>query len=430
MQELRILVGRHYGWDGKHETSIILDNILPILRNKFKVKITWFFYLPERMNNSRPHNLDEDFVDIHDFDNALEVLKKVKPDLVFDNEFPSLIDLAIDTAAKYLQIPVVSRMNASTEFKISRKELLTTFIPSFFQGSMPFEENQKKQFMRRGRFFLYKYWFLLKTLRATHMNLAKTLKHFFIVLNWHMSYKVPYIDSRFANTLHFLESENLVEKCLKAGYERSSLIITGNPIYDETFKKYASFKPEIKKEKIRVLFAPLQNYESGVWTKKQRDFAITEIVKNISNRNDFSLFVKLHPSSQVYSEYESIIHKINPSVPIYQKETIIDFIDKSDVVISFVPISSVAIYTLIAHKPLILCNFFGYEKDFFLRRNLGVECKYPSDINSLIERSIKSNFIPDDRVDNFIREFLYKPDGLASERVCEAIAELVKKIGD
>jgi hypothetical protein len=430
VKELRILVGRHYGWEGKHETSIILDNVLPVLRNKFKVTIIWFFYMPEKMTDSYKKNSNEDFVDIHDFNNAVEILKKVRPNLIFDNEFPSLMDLAIDTAAKYLKIPVVSRMNASTEFKISRKELFTTFMPSFFHSSMPFEENKKKQFMRRGRFFMYKYWFLLKTLRATQMSIAKIIRYFFIVLNWHMSYKVPYIDSRFANTLHFLENQNLVERCLKAGYERSSLVVTGNPIYDRAFKKYHSHKPKIKKEKISVLFAPLQTYESGVWTKKQRDFAITEIVKNVCGLNDFSLIVKLHPSSQVYSEYESIIHSINSSIPIYQKGAIDDYIDESDVVVSFVPISSVAIYALIAHKPLILCNFFNYEKDFFLNRKLTLECKNPSELNSLIEKGLTSDFIPEDRINNFIREFLYKSDGMASERLYEAIANLVNKIRD
>ncbi len=427
VKELRILVGRHYGLDGKHETSIILDNILPILRTRFKVKLIWFFYMPERVDYGTIKDPDVEFYDVHDFNNALELIRKAKPDLIFDNEFPSLMDLAIDTAAKFCNIPVVSRMNASTEFKISKKELFTTFIPAFFQDSMPYEENKKKQFMRRGRFFLFKYAFLLRTLKATKMNTAKIIHYFFIVLNWHLSYQVPFIDSRFANTLHFLESEKLMEKCLQAGYSRSSLVVTGNPIYDDAFKKYLNFQSSPTNDKIRILFAPLQLYESGVWTKKQRDFVLVETIKSMSKHKEFSLIVKLHPSSQVYSEYESIIHAVDPSVPIYQKGTINDYLDDSDVLVSFVPISAVAIYALITRKPLVLCNFFSVRNDFFLTRKLALECNDPSSLSNLIHQSLSDKTVSKERIDDFITEFLYKSDGKSSERVCDAITNLVNK---
>ncbi|MDE1817937.1 MAG: hypothetical protein KGI19_04990 [Thaumarchaeota archaeon] len=427
MNELRILVGRHYGLESKHETTMILEKILPYLQKKFDVTIIWFFYLPEKVNSITTSNAGIEIVDVHDFNNAVDLIKKIKPDIIFDNEFPSLMDLAIDTAAKYFNIPVVSKVNSSTEYKITKWQILTSFLPSFFHSSMPYEQSNKKQFMRRGRFFIYKYLFFLKTLRATKMNLFNIIKYFFIVLNWHLNYTVPFLDSRFANTLHYTENEEVAKRMVESGFPKDCVTITGNPMYDDVFKKYNESKPLINHDKkTRVLLAPLQLYESGVWTKKQRDFTIAVTVKNILKNEDFLLSVKLHPTSQVYNEYEIIIHSINSSIPIFQKGGIIDYLDEADVIVSFVPISSVAIFPLIAHKPLVLCNFFGYKNDTFLERRLAIECKNPAELTNAIRKSIsQEESISTEKIDDFIRKFLYKSDGHSAERLAEAIEKIV-----
>ena len=427
MREIKILIGRHYGLEATHVTSLVLDNILPILRTRFKVKIIWFFYLPERVKEVSISKSDTEIIDIHDFNNALEALEKVKPDLVLDNEFPSLMDLAIDNAAKHLNIPVLIKVNSDNELKITKRQLFTNFIPSFFHSLMPYEKNGKKKFMKRGRFFIYKYMFLLKTLKAINMNFFKIIHYFFIVLNWHFSYHIPFIDRRFVFTLHYLENETLLKKMLKVGIPKSNLIVTGNPMFDPLFKKFMHKESYPPTGRIRILFFPMQYYESGIWSKKQRDYAITEIVKIITKyKNKFSLQVKLHPTTQVYEDYSSLIHKIDPSVKIHQKGSIIDYLDETDVFISLVPISSAGIFPLIAHKPLVLCNFFNYQNESFLKSGLAVECKNPEDLIKLVETSLSTKNVSKEKIDDYIKEFLYKPDGRASERLCQGIINLLK----
>ena len=376
-----------------------------------------------------PGNDEIEIMDIHDFDNAVEVVKKAKPDLVFANEFPSLMDLALDAAAKFHKIPVVTKVYATDSFKISKKQFFTSFLPLFFQSSMPFEQDHKKKFMRRGRFFLFKYLFLIKTLKAIGMNLLKIMNFIFITLKWHISYETPYLDSRFASTLHYLESEILIERMIKAGYPQSSLVVTGNPMYDEIFKKYLNLQPNFNpSEKIRILFTPIQYYEGGLWTKKERDETIKEIVKNISKHFDeFSLVVKLHPSSQVYSDYEKLIHEVNSSIPIYQKGIIMDYLDNFDVVVSFAPLTSASIYPLILHKPLVLCNFFDFKYNNKIEEGVAWECKKPNELIEIIKHALLLNSENRKKIDEYLEKILYKTDGCASQRLADAIVKLKVK---
>ena len=152
MREIKILVGRHYGFDTIHNTSLMLENIVSTLKEKFNVKIIWFCYLPE--NISKLQNGDDIVVDIHDYNNAAEVLRDTKPDLIFDNEYPSLVDLSLDRAGNYLGIPVLTMMQGLDDQKFTKVQTIRTFIPLMFSGTIPSEnKNSKKKFMKRGRFF-------------------------------------------------------------------------------------------------------------------------------------------------------------------------------------------------------------------------------------------------------------------------------------
>jgi len=135
--------------------------------------------------------------------------------------------------------------------------------------------------------------------------------------------------------------------------------------------------------------------------------------------------VKLHPSSQIYSDYEKIIHEVDPSVPIYQKGVLADFLDNSDLVISFSPISGSLIFPLIAHKPLVLCNFFNFKYENPIEKDVAWEC---TDSANLI-KTISTALSIDNRkiIDNYLNKSMYKADGCSSERLCNAIESLVKK---
>lgn len=426
MKNLRILAIRHFGFQMKNCTTLTIDNILPILNQKFNVTVIWFFYLPEKIE-IQISDKNIEIYDIHDFKNALELLEKTKPDIILDNDYPSLMDLAIDTAAKYLKIPVITRMISTDRDIISAKQLLTTFIPMFFHNKMPFETSDKQKFMRRGRFFLFKYYFLFKTLIATKMNFIKIIHKLLIVLKWHLTYNIPYIDARFANTLHFLENKELETEMLSKGFSKSNLIVTGNPIYDATFKKYANHVSVKPKNPVKILFAPIQYYEGGLWSKKERDETITSIIKSLKNIQNISIFVKLHPSSQSYDDYEKLIHSIDSSIPIYQEGMITDFIDESDLVVSYGPIISSLTFVLIAKKPLILCNFTNHNYINKIEKDIAWECNESSKLPEIVNNVLNSFNKNDTMIENYLKKIMFAIDGKSSERLCKAIENLVDK---
>ncbi len=73
-----------------------------------------------------------------------------------------------------------------------------------------------------------KYLFLAKTQRNAKMNFFQIIPNFFMIFKHHLLDTST--DSRFATTIHFLEDEKLQKFLVESGFEKSSLIVTGNPM--------------------------------------------------------------------------------------------------------------------------------------------------------------------------------------------------------
>jgi hypothetical protein len=406
----------------------MFENLLPILRTRAKVHVVWLVYQADKIQLPVQNKVDETILDIHDYDNAVEILQDEKPDLIYADASWDLIAYALSSAGRFLNIPILGGFYSSPGIERDRKTLIKSCITRFFENSTPTDtEKNKKQFMRRGRFYIYKYLFLFKTLNATNLNIFQTIQKCFLVLKLLLTATPDVVDSRFANTLHWLESESIVEPLIKNGFDKSSLVITGNPMFDVSYRKIQQFQSSKNGDKIRVLLLPSTHYEHGFWTKKQRDFVISEIIKKIlENKNQLELTIKIHPSTAVISEYKSIIHPIDQSIKIYQNGEVLDFLNDADVVISFW-FGSAEAYALLAKKPLIFCNFLNDKTDVILQRGLALECKEISSLVESIHKVFLSNPASEQKRDEFIREVLYKWDGKASERISDAILSLLEK---
>ena len=410
----------------KSITTLFFENLLPILKQHANIHMIWLVYQPDRINPPQKISDNVTIEDIHDYDNAIELLQKQKPDLIFASATRSFVDYAISTAAKSMEIPTFSMFWSDWYYIQTNNKIqyATLNMSRFFQSSTLTDTNQsQKQPMRRGRFYIYKYLFLLRTQIAIKMNIFKIIGHFFMLLKHNLLDVAT--DSRFANTIHFLEDKNLQKSLIEAGFEKSTLIVTGNPIFDKALQKSLEQKNSLEKSnKKRILLAPSTLYEHGFWNKEQRDFAIKEIVKQIHQKNNkMSLTVKIHPSTSILSEYVSIINLIDSSIPVYQKGDIQDYLENIDLVITFES-STAEVYAIIARKPIIICNFFQSERDILVEKGVAIECMDPSNLLELIEQ-IPHNSEYDKKRDNFIKEFLYKADGHASERICDEILKLL-----
>jgi len=429
MSDLKILLGSVTFPDDKSFIPLFFDNLLSVLKNKIDVEMIWLIYKSEKLDIPLPIFPDAKILDIHNYKNALEVLQQEKPDMVFASASWDLMDYAISSAAKFLGIPVVTQFMIESFFEQSATQKITSYTKRFFENSTPSDvSTSKKKFMKRGRFFIYKYFFLLKTHFSINHSMFQTLKIFFIILKKILSdYKSIY-DSRFANTIHWLQSESLVKPLIEAGFEKSSLIVTGNPMFDGAFQQVNDWQiVSNKKNKIRILLAPSTLYEHGIWTRQQRDQSIQEICKIIlKNQNEFCLKIKIHPSSANFLEYQKIIDKIDKNIEIIQDGDILELLYESDIVITF-GYTFVSTYSVISKKPLVICNFFEDLDDDFIKKQIAFECKKPFSLIDVIHQAISKNDEYEKKCDDYIKNYFFKPDGKAGERISNSILELIKK---
>ncbi len=76
MKNLKILVPLHTLPDVKSVTTIFFESLLSVLKTKVNVHILWLVYTPERIDSTNWNHSDSTVLDIHDYENAVDVIKK------------------------------------------------------------------------------------------------------------------------------------------------------------------------------------------------------------------------------------------------------------------------------------------------------------------------------------------------------------------
>ena len=421
MDTIKILIPLHTLPKIQSVTTMGLESIINSLKKKVKVQIIWLVYTPEKLKSLDNSNSNDVILDIHNYDDALDVIKKEKPDLIYAYASWNFIDYSFSSAAKKFNIPVFCILHAKDPFsttKTTAKNIKSNFT-RFFEMSVPTDQtDDKKILFKRGRFFLYKYLFLVKTqlkLKTSFDNILTIWKYVISDTN----------NSKFGNNIfQFLENSELFETQIQSGFKKSNLFITGNSMYDKLFKKFSENKIK-HNEFTNVLFIPSTLYEHGFWTLKQRNFVLKEIATQINQNSTLNLSVKIHPSSSNFTDYSSVIHSINPSIQIFQKGSVEEFLHDVDVVISSQS-STAEVYALLANKRIVICDFFNSEyDDLFVKKGIAISCKNPSDIISSIN---KAKILPsyEENRKKFIDDFLFKWDGKSSERISNHLLEILE----
>ena len=421
---VKILISHYALPEIKSFRTIIFEQILQFLKSQ-NIEIEWLIYMPDKINLDVHKNSKYKILDFHNYANAIDLVKEVKPDIIYASAYPIGPDIALKLAGKHFKIPVVADVVNQVVVGNGARKMIKTNLIEVFQRTVSTDVNEdQKKFMRRGRFWIHKYIFLLKTQFTVKMNILKIINDFFIICLAHLTWK-EINNPKFSVDYHFVEGNQLVKKLINLGYDSSSLILTGNPVYDKVFQKLIKLPQSTKNNKIRVLLLTHSLYEHGLWTKKQRDDLVKTLVTKISKyKDEMSLVVKIHPSSEILSDYEKLIKPIDSSISIYQTEDIQEFLNNSDVVLVY-STSSGPIQALILKKPIVMINL-DLPGDIMLERKIVTECKDPSKIISSIHQAISSNPATEEKVNDFINDFLFKTDGLAYERMGKAIIKIAK----
>ncbi|MCV0399639.1 MAG: CDP-glycerol glycerophosphotransferase family protein [Nitrosarchaeum sp.] len=398
------------------------------MNNSEELQIIWLVYKPERIDTGKYTDKNNIVIDIHDFHNAVEAIKKYEPDIVWAAPTLNLPDFAISIAGKKLGIPVVGELVNEIFIKDNELELFKTYLTHFFESSVPTDSGkEEKKFMRRGRFFLYKLFFLLKTQKAVGWSFFKILKYFCILVKSHLTVYKNLHNPVFSCDVHFVETEKLLNTLISKGYDKEKLIVTGIPMYDSAAKQIQELeKVKQKNSKTSVLFLTHAMYEHGIWTKEQRDSLVKKVITELSKHKDkLSITVKIHPSSEQLSDYESLIHNIDNSIEIFQKGDILEYIVNSDIIITYSGASSL-VYALMCKKPIIVCNFYNLKNDIFVDRKVVLACKNEKEvINSVLDAKNKE-FENDQNLKEFIEDYFYRLDGKASERIAKELVRIAK----
>ena len=432
METLKILIPYPTGHDTTSIRTILFNNLIPILKKNVDVKIVRIIYQPEKTRDLPKETSDIVTFDLRSYSDAFDVLKKEKPDIIYANAYPGFIDYAFSLAGKKLNIPVVS-ISIYSSRNISSLGFIKFYGRKLLSSSVEVETNKnKKSFMRRGKFIFYKFNFLLKTLLSAKLNFLEIIKKIFLIIDLIILRQPKYIDPRLAVSMHYLRNETQEKELLSVGFKPSTLLVTGHPMFDHTFKKVLEKEEKQKNSKIRILLVPDPLYEAGVWTKEQKDLILNQIVKEITKfKDNFFLKIKVHPSSGILSEYDSLVYLIDSSIPIIQEGSMEEYLDDADVVIAYSLSSTGLIYSLIAKKPIVICNFFnesdGGSGEGLIAHKLALECKNISSLIDTINNSLLSNVSYESNRKNYIRKYFYKDDGLASERICSNLLQLTKK---
>ncbi len=98
-------------------------------------------------------------------------------------------------------------------------------------------------------------------------------------------------------------------------------------------------------------------YEHGIWAKEQSEDVFKKIIKQLNEIKNFTLKIKIHPSSQRFSEYKQMIDEINSDIQMVQEGDASTHIINSDIVISYPTNSTAHFFVLLCKKPLYYVIF-------------------------------------------------------------------------
>ncbi|NWJ29647.1 hypothetical protein HX850_01835, partial [Marine Group I thaumarchaeote] len=339
---MKILVATAVIPNKKNKLIKYIENIVENIKVKIPVKIFWLVYQPEHVINQKIK--DGEILDIHDFENSIELLEKIKPDCVIaNNNSRDTINYSLTIAANYLKIPLVfSYLNDQIAVEKDKSDMTYSkhfmiLLRNFFSSKIPTDSKNEKKTLRRGKFFYYKNMFLFKTRKSNGMSNLKATRLFINDLIWHIRYKKPVWNN--CGNLNLCSNLSWYEFLIKNGIDSKKITITGSPYWDKIYNKIKlREKQQIqKKDKIRVLIITSPLVEHGFCTKQERENYLTRTFSELVSDEKISFALKIHPTSEDKKFYENFLFNLKINTKIYQKEDFWDIINEYDIVLSIGP---------------------------------------------------------------------------------------------
>jgi len=427
---MKILVPSPVTPNKKSLRTLYISEIIKHLKKKTNLDFFWFIYQPDRIEPS--NFLDSHILDIHDFDNAIDCLDKIKPDCVMIGSRYEPIQFAFSISCKKLKIPLVSFYYTGYESEqsesITRYNKIISYSRIISSYGVPTDSDEQKSFLRRLKFVIFKIKFLTKTREIVDQKANFTL-NLFSAFRYSFT-KNEFPINKFPD-LHLLPDPSWIEPLEKIGIEKDKLCVTGSPFWDRLYQNSKKYNPKkTTQNNISILIITDALVEHGIWNRSKFTYLITGLVNELSKKSEFSFSFKIHPASENKTVYQKLLKNLEINSEIYQNEDIWDIMEKYDLVITFGLSTVHSELSLIGVKTIILDFNFNLPLMTFVKE--GIEfgnimmCTDIHHLNNMIIDFTKKNNIPNESFISARDNLVYKFDGKSSERCSEAISNLLK----
>lgn len=334
---MKILVPTYVFPNVKHIRTQIMNNILLALRNKVDTNIAWVIFQPDKFTSTNIQNTS--LMDIHDFDDAVSLLRQINPDCIIITSTLDLIQYAFSIAAKYLHIPIFS-IYVYSEKIIGNKdnrsvnESMELMVRSFLSNKTSTDSIEQQKFLRRGKFIVYKNKFLINTLRKTGINIFNSLMIPIKDILVNLSGK-----SKNYNELadyHLLPDQSWIPFLTQIGIDSKNIFVTGNPYWENLkTKNNLILKKQDNQNQIHLLIVTDSLFEHSYWSEQQRTKFITTLISELQKNSKINISFKIHPSSEDKQYYIKLSQEKFSLVKIFQSENLTSILDDFDLVISY-----------------------------------------------------------------------------------------------
>ena len=404
------------------------------LKKRIPMELIWVVYQPTRFEKIIMD--DQTVYSIHEFSDAVDLLKKLNPDLVLVSNYKELVHYSASLAAKTLGKPLVGFSGAKIDNRVFGKKFenlkietsSTSGLKKFLQDRVPGDSDEQSQFLRRGRFFLYKYRFFIKTQLSVKTNIFKI---FFLSLRDFINFGLnrPLRFSTLAE--HYLLWDELeINRYRYYGIPIEKISVVGNPLLDDIFHKISTVKTRtITNDKIKILIFTDSLYEHGIWSYEERESFLKNLFGKLQEDKTILFDLKIHPTTESKTYYQRLSKKFGLSSKIFQSEDLYDLINDYDIIVTY--------GTSTAHTELSLC---GKKTILIPTKSLPTfvlvdeaiaaghvkRCNSFTDLIPLIHDFHKQDI-------NLTKEFVeqrtkyfYKFDGKSGERAADSIIKFIE----
>jgi len=426
LKKITILIPIPKTPDSVDTTIRQFKNIFEKLKQKYEVELIWLVFQPNKIEKTIMDGFK--VLDFHNYNNAIEVLEKIKPDLIYIHGLTDFATASIAIAGKFKKIPVIESFFFSTHIiKTSSWSIFKKRLRMFFSNRIltNISDDENKKGVKK--FILNQYIFFFNTIKQTNLNVIHKIKLILLFPFVRLYYYIAPA-SFVSGDLYLCSIPDIRNELIKLGYKKSNVVVVGDMSFDAWYSiiKNEIAKPNVTSKKI-VLFALSPMHESGLWKKSDEENLIINTIKKIEKNNEFSVVLKIHPTNSLKQEYEEILSKNGLKTTIYQKEDLIKLMKESDFMITYGS-SATTLFSVLFKKPTISLDLFPKYSKFnaFQSESVMTICRDINDLTNKLKES-ESRIIENKNYEKYIEKHLGRFDGKSSERAANAIINLLEK---